>query len=377
MTDQIVSVKGNSVNVSPESSQITPTPAFMAQTLLNLTTVKIVSTTIAVSNNTRMNTTIYSNGMNSLNISLAPSSSGFMMPRSLKLTNIHSGVTALATFSGHQMKTTQKLPSTNSTVFSMEENSVTLSLDASSISPTSLLTDFFIMQTSSRSINMQSSVRQIANSNSHEMNKIIDSWSISSTVTSAEGTSFNLASEAASVPPTSLLTTVAVLTSSNWINIVSKVTLITSSRSQEMIKTTHLPIMNSTFVPSQTPTTCTNCLKSTDKDFKYMMMGIGIGAAFLFFIVLFTVAVCMKRRESRKPARHYGGLSPEEAEDNFFRSKDSIFSSSTLQLRGGLNNDALEMEGTYLHFIDFVFVSLLLRFHSNIITELRKCMCIT
>ena len=298
MTHQIVSVKGNSVIVSPESSAITPTPsAFVMQTLLNLTNVQTEPTSIAVSNDTGM----------------------------------------------------------NSTVFSMGKNSVTLSLDASSISPTPFLTDFVIMQTSSVSINMQSSRTQIASSNSHRMNRTIDSWSINSTVTSAERTSINLAWHSASVPPTSLLTPVAALTSSSLTNIVTKVTLITSSRSQEMIKTAHSSIMNSTFVPGPTPTTCSNCKISTDKDFKYMMMGIGIGAAFLFFIVLFTVAICMKRRRSRKPARNYGGLSPEEAEDNFFRSKDSIFSSSTLQLRGGLNNDALEMEGT--HFIDFIFVS--------------------
>ena len=90
---------------------------------------------------------------------------------------------------------------------------------------------------------------------------------------------------------------------------------------------------------------CPNCrnMSVKDREFSYIMLGIGIGSTFFIFIMVLFVVI-LKRIHEKRRTRGENPLGTVREDDDFLRSKESIFSSSTLQLHGGLTNDGLELD---------------------------------
>ena len=100
------------------------------------------------------------------------------------------------------------------------------------------------------------------------------------------------------------------------------------------------------------PSPCYDCNERKgsalqDKEFSYIMLGAGIGSAIFIFAMSLFVVVCKKVQEKRQ---NRGENSIESVRDSndILRSKDSIFTSSTLQLHDGLHNDGLELDSKYI-----------------------------
>ena len=114
------------------------------------------------------------------------------------------------------------------------------------------------------------------------------------------------------------------------------------STSKQQLNSTLTVILSPSVVMDQ----CLNCngtTKESDRYFLFTMLGIGIGSTLFIFIVLLLVVICRRLVKQRISDRENELAYVRDGED-FLRSKESIFSSSTLQLHGGVSNDGLELD---------------------------------
>ena len=104
------------------------------------------------------------------------------------------------------------------------------------------------------------------------------------------------------------------------------------------------PTLNSSVIT----TICSQCggesSRLDDKDFSWIMLGTGIGSAFFIFVMVLLVVIFKKLHDKRQSQVASSIGSVRGNDDDVMESKESIFTSSTLQLHAGLNNDGLELE---------------------------------
>jgi len=107
-------------------------------------------------------------------------------------------------------------------------------------------------------------------------------------------------------------------------------------------------IMSSLLNSSVITTICSQCSSksntSDDNYFSWIMLGTGIGSAFFIFAMVLLVVIVKKLQDKRQSQVASSVGSVRGNDDDVMESKESIFTSSTLQLHGGLNNDGLELE---------------------------------
>ena len=102
---------------------------------------------------------------------------------------------------------------------------------------------------------------------------------------------------------------------------------------------------------------CYQCKESANsqgsRDFSYIMLGVGVGSAFFIFTISLFVVVCKKIYEKRQNQRDNHMESVRAYDGAVLQSKESIFTSSTLQLHTGLNNDGLELDckASFSHYV--------------------------
>ena len=107
-------------------------------------------------------------------------------------------------------------------------------------------------------------------------------------------------------------------------------------------------IMSSLLNSSVITTICSQCggesSRLDDKDFSWIMLGTGIGSAFFIFVMVLLFVIFKKLHDKRQSQVASSVGSVRGNDDDVMESKESIFTSSTLQLHAGLNNDGLELE---------------------------------
>lgn len=103
-----------------------------------------------------------------------------------------------------------------------------------------------------------------------------------------------------------------------------------------------LSTINSSVITTQ----CHNCNETqsgSDKEYLYIFLGIGIGSVVFIFIIVLLVTITKRIIDRWKSERRNNSIHTRDGDD-FLWSKESIFSSSTLQLHGGLSNAGLELD---------------------------------